>query len=233
MLSVVIPLFNEEDNVAPLCEEIARVLAGQPYEIVLVDDKSTDETLRRIPLKAEIRVIEFAKNTGQSGAMYAGINAAIGDVLILMDGDRQNDPADIPKMLSELNKGYDLVCGYRASRKDTLSKRLTSRFANGIRSRFTRDGVRDTGCTLKVLRRECREALLPFNGMHRFIPALIKGMGYRITEMPVNHRPRVAGVSKYGFGNRALRATMDMFAVRWLLSRQIQIRVAPAPAPSA
>ena len=233
MLSVVIPLFNEEDNVAPLCEEIARVLAGQPYEIVLVDDKSTDETLRRIPLKAEIRVIEFAKNTGQSGAMYAGINAAIGDVLILMDGDRQNDPADIPKMLSELNKGYDLVCGYRASRKDTLSKRLTSRFANGIRSRFTRDGVRDTGCTLKVLRRECREALLPFNGMHRFIPALIKGMGYRITEMPVNHRPRVAGVSKYGFGNRALRATMDMFAVRWLLSRQIQIRVAPAPSPSA
>lgn len=233
MLSVVIPLFNEEDNVAPLCEEIARVLAGQPYEIVLVDDKSTDETLRRIPLKAEIRVIGFAKNTGQSGAMYAGINAAIGDVLILMDGDRQNDPADIPKMLSELNKGYDLVCGYRASRKDTLSKRLTSRFANGIRSRFTRDGVRDTGCTLKVLRRECREALLPFNGMHRFIPALIKGMGYRITEMPVNHRPRVAGVSKYGFGNRALRATMDMFAVRWLLSRQVQIRVAPAASPSA
>lgn len=233
MLSVVIPLFNEEDNVAPLCEEIARVLEGQPYEIVLVDDKSTDETLRRIPLKAEIRVIEFAKNTGQSGAMYAGINAAVGNVLILMDGDRQNDPADIPKMLSELNKGYDLVCGYRASRKDTLSKRLTSRFANGIRSRFTRDGVRDTGCTLKVLRRECREALLPFNGMHRFIPALIKGMGYRITEMPVNHRPRVAGVSKYGFGNRAFRATMDMFAVRWLLSRQIQIRVAPAPSPSA
>ena len=157
--------------------------------------------------------------------MYAGIHAALGDVLILMDGDRQNDPSDIPKLLAELDKGFDLVCGYRASRKDTLVKKLTSLVANTVRSRFTRDGVRDTGCTLKVLRRQCREALLPFNGMHRFIPALIKGMGYRITEMPVNHRPRVAGVSKYGFGNRALRATMDMFAVRWLLSRQIQIRV--------
>lgn len=229
MLSVVIPLFNEEENVAPLCDEIAATLAGHAYEIVFVDDKSTDQTLTRIPVRPEIRVIQFAKNTGQSGAMYSGINAAKGDILILMDGDRQNDPADIPKLLAELEKGFDLVCGYRASRKDTFSKRLTSRFANAIRSRFTRDGVRDTGCTLKVLRTECREALLPFNGMHRFIPALIKGMGYRITELPVNHRPRVAGVSKYGFGNRALRATMDMFAVRWLLSRQVKIRTTAAP----
>lgn len=225
MLSVVIPLYNEEDNVAPLCEEIEEVLDGRPYEIVLVDDKSTDQTLARIPSKQEIRVIQLTKNTGQSGAMYAGIRAAQGKVIILLDGDRQNDPADIPKLLAELDKGYDLVCGYRASRKDTFSKRLTSKVANGIRSRFTRDGVRDTGCTLKVMRSKCAEALLPFNGMHRFIPALIKGMGYRITEMPVNHRPRVAGVSKYGFGNRAWRATMDMFAVRWLLSRQIQIRI--------
>jgi dolichol-phosphate mannosyltransferase len=226
MLSVVIPLFNEEENVAPLCAEIALVLKGRAYEIVLVDDKSTDRTLECIPKMAEIRVLELARNTGQSGAMYAGIQAARGDTLILMDGDRQNDPADIPKMLETLGHGFDLVCGYRASRKDTFSKRLTSRIANAVRSRFTKDGVRDTGCTLKVLRGECREALLPFNGMHRFIPALIKGMGYRITELPVNHRPRVAGVSKYGFGNRALRATMDMFAVRWLLQRQIQLRIA-------
>jgi glycosyltransferase involved in cell wall biosynthesis len=225
MLSVVIPLYNEEENVAPLCAEIASALAGRAYEIVLVDDKSTDQTLQSIPKLPEIRVLELARNTGQSGAMYAGIHAAKGEVLVLMDGDRQNDPADIPKMLQTLEQGFDLVCGYRASRKDTFSKRLTSRVANTIRSRFTKDGVRDTGCTLKVLRRECREALLPFNGMHRFIPALIKGMGYRITELPVNHRPRVAGVSKYGFGNRALRATMDMFAVRWLLQRQIQLRI--------
>lgn len=225
MLSVVVPLFNEEENVAPLCEEIAAALIGRPFEIILVDDKSTDATLSRIPKLPHIRVIEFEKNTGQSGAMYAGIHASSGEILILMDGDRQNDPADIPRLLAELDKGFDLVCGYRAQRKDTFSKRLTSRFANAIRSRFTKDGVRDTGCTLKALRAGCKEALLPFYGMHRFIPALIKGMGYRITEIPVNHRPRVAGVSKYGFGNRALKATLDMFAVRWILSRQIKIRI--------
>ncbi|MEI6715164.1 MAG: glycosyltransferase family 2 protein [Verrucomicrobiota bacterium] len=227
MLSVVVPLYNEEDNVAPLCEEISAALAGREFEIVLVDDKSTDSTLSRIPKDPRIRVLEFEKNTGQSGAMYAGVNAAQGDIIILMDGDRQNDPADIPRLLAELDKGYDLVCGYRAHRKDTFSKRLTSKFANAIRSRFTKDGVRDTGCTLKVMRSQCKEAFMPFYGMHRFIPALIKGMGYRITEMAVNHRPRVAGVSKYGFGNRAIKATLDMFAVRWILSRQIQIRIKP------
>ena len=225
MLSVVIPLYNEEENIAPLCEEVRAALAGRPLEIVLVDDKSSDGTLARIPRLPGIRVIELAKNTGQSAAMYAGIQAARGSVIALMDGDRQNDPADVPKMLLELERGFDLVCGYRANRQDSLSKKLTSRFANAIRSRFTKDGVRDTGCTLKVMRAECREALLPFYGMHRFIPALIKGMGYRITEMAVNHRPRVAGVSKYGFGNRAFKATCDMFAVRWLLTRQIQLRI--------
>ena len=124
-----------------------------------------------------------------------------------------------------INNGADLACGYRAKRKDTTFKRIQSRIANAVRSRFTRDGVRDTGCTLKVMRRECREALVPFYGMHRFIPALIKGLGYKVTELAVNHRPRVAGVSKYGFGNRAWKATCDMFAVRWLLSRQVQIRI--------
>jgi dolichol-phosphate mannosyltransferase len=225
MLSVVVPLFNEEENIAPLCEEIAQALRAHPFELILVDDCSTDATLQRIPPLPNIRVLEFEKNTGQSGALYAGIQAAQGHTLILLDGDRQNDPADIPRLLAELDRGFDLVCGYRANRQDTLSKRLTSRFANAIRSRFTKDGIRDTGCTLKAMRTPCREALLPFYGMHRFIPALIKGMGYRITEIPVHHRPRVAGVSKYGFGNRALKATLDMFAVRWLLSRQVQIRL--------
>ena len=159
--------------------------------------------------------------------MYACIHAAKGDVIVLMDGDLQNDPADIRKLVAEIDRGADLVCGYRAKRKDTFSKRLTSRFANFVRSRFTKDGVRDTGCTLKAMRRECREALVPFYGMHRFIPALVKGMGYKLVEIPVNHRPRVAGVSKYGFGNRAIKATMDMFAVRWMLSRQVKIRVKP------
>lgn len=224
-LSVVIPLYNEEDNIQPLQHEVAAALAGIDYELILVDDCSKDATLQRIERGPKVRVIEFTKNTGQSAAMYAGVHAATGTRIALLDGDRQNDPADIPRMLAKLDDGFDLVCGWRAQRQDSWSKKITSRVANFVRSRFTRDGVHDTGCTLKVMRRECREALVPFYGMHRFIPALIKGMGYRITEMPVHHRPRVAGVSKYGFGNRALKATMDMFAVRWLLSRQLQIRI--------
>jgi glycosyltransferase involved in cell wall biosynthesis len=225
MLSVVIPLFNEEDNIAQLQKELASALGQVEHEIVFVDDGSKDETLARITRGSGVRVLEFERNTGQSAAMYAGIHAARGEIIALLDGDLQNDPADIPKLIAEIERGADLVCGYRAKRKDTLSKRLTSRFANFVRSRFTKDGVRDTGCTLKAMRRECREALVPFYGMHRFIPALVKGMGYRVTEIAVNHRPRVAGVSKYGFGNRALKATMDMFAVRWMLSRQIKIRI--------
>jgi len=224
-VSVVIPLYNEEDNIAELQKELAAALSGVDYELILVDDCSKDQTLARIDRQPGVRVIEFAKNTGQSAAMFAGIQAAHGDVIVLLDGDRQNDPADIPKLLAGIENGADLVCGYRANRKDTTFKRLQSRVANFVRSRFTGDGVRDTGCTLKAMRRECREALVPFYGMHRFLPALIKGMGYKLTEVPTHHRPRVAGVSKYGFGNRAWKATCDMFAVKWLLSRQIQIRI--------
>lgn len=225
MLSLVIPLYNEQDNIAALQQEVAAALAGTDYELILVDDCSTDETLARIQHGPGVRVIEFTKNTGQSAAMYAGIQAARGEVIVLLDGDRQNDPLDIPKLLAEIDKGADLVCGYRANRKDTAFKRVQSRIANFVRSRFTGDGVRDTGCTLKAMRRECREALVPFHGMHRFIPALVKGMGYQLAEVPTNHRPRTAGVSKYGFGNRAWKATCDMFAVKWLLSRQVKIRI--------
>jgi dolichol-phosphate mannosyltransferase len=157
--------------------------------------------------------------------MYAGLHAARGGTVVLIDGDLQNDPADIPKLLREIERGADLVCGYRAQRKDTMMKRLTSRIANFVRSRFTRDGVRDTGCTLKAMRRECIHALVPFKGMHRFIPALVKGAGYRLVEVPVNHRARKFGRSKYGLGNRAVRATIDMFGVRWLLSRQLDHRL--------
>ncbi len=224
-VSVVIPLYNEEDNIAELQRELAAALAGIDHEVILVDDCSKDATLARIERRPEVRVIEFAKNTGQSAAMYAGIHAARGEVIVLLDGDRQNDPADIPKLLAEIEKGADLVCGYRANRKDTTFKRIQSRIANAVRSRFTGDGVCDTGCTLKAMRAPCREALVPFYGMHRFLPALMKGMGYKLAEVPTQHRPRVAGVSKYGFGNRAWKATCDMFAVKWLLSRQIQIRV--------
>lgn len=226
-LSVVVPLFNEQDNIAELQLEIDGALTGIDYELVLVDDGSSDATLQRIQRGPRVRVLAFKRNAGQSAAMHAGINHARGRLIATMDGDLQNDPADIPAMIAKLDEapGYDLVCGYRAKRKDTPFKRLQSRIANFVRSRFVGDGVRDTGCTLKVMRQPCREALLLFNGMHRFIPALIRNMGYRVTELPVNHRPRVHGVSKYGFGNRALRATMDMLGIRWLNSRRARYEV--------
>ena len=224
-LSVVIPLYNEQDNIEALQRELHAALAGLSYEIVFVDDGSKDDTVGRVEKRPDVRLLEFEKNAGQSAAMYAGIYAARGEVIALLDGDLQNDPADIRLLLSEIDKGADLACGYRAKRKDTVVKQITSRVANFVRSRFTKDGVRDTGCTLKAMRRECRNALVPFYGMHRFIPALVKGMGYKIVEIPVNHRPRTAGVSKYGLGNRAIKATVDMFGVRWLLSRQVKYKV--------
>ena len=224
-VSVVIPVFNEEENIPKLQSELESSLQGRDFELVFVDDGSSDDTANRIARRPGVRVIEFEKNTGQSAAMYAGIQEARGDAIVLIDGDLQNDPADIPRLLGEIEKGADLACGYRAKRKDTAFKRFQSRIANGVRSRFTGDGVRDTGCTLKAMRSECREALLPFTGMHRFIPALIKGAGYKLVEIPVNHRPRQHGTSKYGFGNRAFRATRDMFGVKWLLSRRFSYKI--------
>jgi dolichol-phosphate mannosyltransferase len=224
-VSVIVPLFNEEENISILQTELRAALDGLDYEIVFVDDGSVDCTVERIETAPNVRLIRFEKNTGQSAALYAGIQAARGANAVLIDGDLQNDPADIPRLLAEIARGADLVCGYRINRQDTLVKRLTSWIANAVRSRFTKDGVRDTGCTLKAIRRECVSALIPFKGMHRFIPALIKGAGYRVVEIPVNHRPRRFGQSKYGLGNRALRATIDMFGVRWLLSRRLNYKI--------
>ena len=223
-VSVIVPLFNEEESVSILQSELRTALGELSYEIIFVDDGSVDRTVDRIEPAPHIRVIRFEKNTGQSAAIYAGLQAARGATAVLIDGDLQNDPADIPKLLAEIAHGADLVCGYRVQRKDTPVKRLTSRIANAVRSRFTKDGVRDTGCTLKAMRRECVRALVPFKGMHRFIPALIKGAGYRLVEIPVNHRPRQFGKSKYGLGNRALRATVDMFGVCWLLARRLDYK---------
>jgi glycosyltransferase involved in cell wall biosynthesis len=224
-VSVIVPLFNEEDNVSLLQTELRTALTELDHEIVFVDDGSVDRTVERIEIAPNIRVIRFEKNAGQSAAIYAGLQAACGATAVLIDGDLQNDPADIPKLLAEITRGADLVCGYRRERKDTPVKRLTSWIANAVRSRYTKDGVRDTGCTLKAMRRECVGALIPFKGMHRFIPALIKSAGYRLVEIPVNHRPRRFGQSKYGLGNRALRATIDMFGVRWLLARRLNYKV--------
>jgi len=224
-ISVVVPLFNEEESISILQTELRTALSGLDYEILFVDDGSVDRTPERIEAAPNIRLIRFEKNAGQSAAIYAGLAATRGATVVIIDGDLQNDPADIPRLLAEITNGADLVCGYRIKRQDTMMKRLTSRIANTVRSRYTKDGVRDTGCTLKAMRRECVSALFPFKGMHRFIPALVKAAGYRLVEIPVNHRPRRFGQSKYGLGNRALRATIDMFGVRWLLSRRLNYKI--------
>ena len=224
-VSVVVPVFNEQDNMSILQSELHSALAGLDYEIVFVDDGSSDSSAEKIERAPNVRIVRFEKNTGQSAALYAGICAARGQTIVMIDSDLQNDPADIPRLLEEISLGADLVCGYRAKRKDTLTKRLTSRIANFVRSRFTKDYVRDTGCTLKAMRHECADALVPFKGMHRFIPALIRGAGYQLVEIPVNHRPRRFGQTKYGFGSRVLRATVDMFGVRWLLSRRLDYKI--------
>jgi glycosyltransferase involved in cell wall biosynthesis len=224
-VSVIVPVYNEEENVPILQAELKSALKSIDHEFIFIDDGSTDRTVERIEAGPNVRVIRFEKNAGQSAAMYAGLRAARGSVLVLIDGDLQNDPADIPRLVDEISRGADLVCGYRAQRRDTRVKRLTSRIANAVRSRYTKDGVRDTGCTLKAMRRECVMALVPFKGMHRFIPALIKDAGYRLVEIPVNHRPRRFGQTKYGLGNRAVRATVDMFGVRWLLSRRLNYKI--------
>jgi dolichol-phosphate mannosyltransferase len=224
-VSVIVPLFNEEESVPILQSELRTALKELDHEIIFVDDGSSDRTVERIEPGPNVQVIRFATNAGQSAAIYAGLQAARGQTLVLIDGDLQNDPGDIPGLLAEIARGADLVCGYRAQRRDTLSKRLTSWIANAVRSRYTKDAVRDTGCTLKAMRRECVSALVPFNGVHRFIPALVKGAGYRVMEIPVNHRPRRFGRSKYSLGNRALRATIDMLGVRWLLSRRLDYKI--------
>ncbi|HJY52560.1 MAG TPA: glycosyltransferase family 2 protein [Candidatus Udaeobacter sp.] len=224
-VSIIVPLYNEEENVPILQSELSAALQGIDHEIIFVDDGSADRTIERIGAAPNVRLMRFEKNAGQSAAIYAGLEAAHGATLVLIDGDLQNDPADIPRLLDEISRGADLVCGYRAQRRDTVVKRLTSRIANAVRSRYTKDGVRDTGCTLKAMRRESLSALVPFKGMHRFIPALVKGAGYRLVEIPVNHRPRRFGQTKYGLGNRAVRATIDMFGVRWLLSRRLNYKI--------
>src|SRR5437667_1053066 len=224
-VSVIVPLYNEEENVPIMQAELRAALRAIDHEFIFVDDGSADHTVERIEAAPNTRVVRFEKNAGQSAAIYAGLKAACGAILVLIDGDLQNDPADIPRLLDEIARGPDLVCGYRAHRRDTRVKRLTSQIANAVRSRYTKDGVRDTGCTLKAMRRECVGALVPFKGMHRFIPALVKGAGFGLVEIPVNHRLRRFGRSKYGLGNRALRATIDMFGVRWLLSRRLNYKI--------
>ncbi|NOU36066.1 MAG: glycosyltransferase family 2 protein [Kiritimatiellaceae bacterium] len=216
--SIVIPFYNEEACVRSVLEEVR---ACQPdAEIIAVDDGSRDRTWEIICGIPSVRGLRLTQNRGQSAAMYAGMRAASGDLIVLMDGDGQNDPADIEKLTALLDQN-DVACGQRVKRRDTWSRRVASKAANAIRRSILNDGISDTGCSLKAFRHEHVELLVPFNGLHRYLPAIFKHAGLRIAETPVNHRARTLGVSKYTNWNRALRGIYDLFGVRWLLNRKV------------
>lgn len=233
-LSLLLPVYNEEDCIEAVVREAADALRrlGRPFEIIAVDDGSTDGTAARLrALRAdlpELRLLRLAANSGQSAALGAGFRAARGGIFVTLDADGQNDPADIPALVARLDS-CDLCCGYRASRQDTWSKRLGSRLANAVRNRALRERIRDTGCTLKAFRSEWADALpMQFRGMHRFLPALMAMAGARIAELPVNHRPRAAGRSKYTNWGRLKETLWDLQAVRWMQKRHRSIRAEEA-----
>ncbi|HET9316656.1 MAG TPA: glycosyltransferase family 2 protein [Vicinamibacteria bacterium] len=221
-LSVVIPVYNEVDNVRDLHRELTAALdpLGRPYEILLVDDGSTDGTLQALLAIEQddprVRVLRLRRNFGQTAAFSAGFDHARGDVIVTSDGDLQNDPRDIPALLARLDEGYDMVCGWRRRRQDAFSRVLPSRIANGIISRATGVRLHDYGCSLKAIRAEVVKGLRLYGEMHRFIPAVASWMGVTVTEMEVNHRPRTRGRSKYGLG-RTLRVLLDLFTVKFML----------------
>lgn len=227
-LSVVLPVCNERDNLAPLLTEIRAALDTRRFEIIAVDDASTDgspdELARLRRTEPALRAVALDRRSGQSAAMAAGWDAARGEIIVMLDADGQNDPADIPRLLQRLDAEPRLAAavGYRVRRHDSLWKRTQSRVANAVRNWLTRDRVLDTGCSLKAVRREVVRSLPRFNGMHRFLPTLIRLTGGAVVEVPVSHRPRRMGRSKYTAWNRALPALRDAVGVRWLRRRALR-----------
>ena len=225
-----VPAYNERDNLAPLLAEIAAALSGRRYEVIVVDDGSTDGTLEALKtLRRQypaLRILAFERNAGQTAAFAAGFRAAAAPIVVTLDADLQNDPADIPRLVETLqHSGVTAVAGYRANRRDTSWKRLQSRIANGVRNRLNGEVIRDTGCSLKAFRTDAVRDLPLFSGMHRFLPTLIKMQGGTVSEVPVGHRPRQHGVTKYGMWNRVWRSLVDAFAVRWMQRRALRYRV--------
>lgn len=230
-ISLVIPVYNEQENLPVLAAEIRAALEplARPYEVILVDDGSTDSTpevLRRLAREdPRVRVLRQRRNSGQSAALDAGFRHARGEIVVTLDADLQNDPADIPRLLERLD-GFDVVSGVRARRQDDWVRRVSSRIANRVRNRVTRESVTDVGCTLRAVRAEYLRRIPVFNGMHRFLPTLLRMEGARVTEVPVNHRPRLHGEPKYNIRNRAFRALVDLFGVRWMQTRWIDRHLA-------
>ncbi len=224
--SIVIPVKDEEECISPLAMEVDRAMApyGDTWECLWVDDGSTDGTLYLLRSLSQRdphhRYLSFEQNVGQSAALMAGFKEVRGEIIITLDGDGQNDPADIPRLITELEtRGVDMVNGYRQRRRDSLIRRLSSRVANGMRNLITGKTVRDVGCSSRAFKRDCLSALIPFKGMHRFLPTLIHYKGYTWVEIPVNHRPRERGKSKYGISNRLWVGLLDLFGVWWIRVR--------------
>ncbi len=227
-ISVVVPLFNEAENVAPLVAQILAALKPDPrtIELVLVDDASTDDTWKNIAaahdLDPRVRGLRHDRNSGQSAALWTGFRATAAPVIATLDGDLQNDPADFPRLLAELGR-HDLVCGMRVARQDNFVRRVSSGLALWARRRALGADFRDVGCGLRVFQRSVLDGLFAFNGFHRFMPILVHANGGRVCEIPVSHRPRVAGVSKYGVWNRLGRGLYDLYAIAWFQKRRIGI----------
>ena len=229
-LSAVIPVYNEVESLPLLLDELDPVLhaTGRPYEVVLVDDGSTDGSAAWIEDRARkdpsVRGVLLESNVGQSGALAAGFQHARGDVIVTLDADLQNDPSSIPALLEALDQA-DVVSGVRTPRADSWTRRVSSKIANGVRRAAIGDSISDVGCSLKAYRREALEGIPLFTGAHRFLPALCQFRGARVAEMPVRHRPRRLGVSKYGVGNRLFRGIRDLIGVRWLKARMLRHKV--------
>jgi len=226
-IAVIVPVYNEEDNVLPMAREVSDAMkkAGRSYELVFVDDASTDSTWKKIEEARRqfpgVRGLRHAVNSGQSAALWTGIQASHSDIIATLDGDLQNDPADIPQMLPSLAKA-DFVCGVRAKRRDTFVRRSSSKIARWARRSALKVDFCDTGCAMRVFKRSALAGVFPFNGFHRFLPVLVHGNGVSTLEVPVNHRPRVAGVSKYGVWNRVWRGIYDLIALSWFQKRRLR-----------
>ncbi len=232
-LSVVIPVYNEEENLVPLWTELREVLLGlgRTFEVIFVDDGSQDRSAEIIrgfrDADPRVRLVRFKANAGETAAGDAGMKAARGRWVVTMDADLQNDPHDIPAMLGHLDQ-WDAVTGWRVKRGagDSIVRRISSRVANRVRNALSDESIQDSGCTFRAFRRECLRGLPLFRGFHRFIPTLLRMRGYRVLEIPVNHRPRRFGTSKYGVMNRAFVAFADLLVVRWMKSRLLNYEIA-------
>lgn len=226
-ISIIVPVFNEADNILPLAREVFANLnsCGRVIELVFVDDASTDGTWQKIAearrSEGRVRGLQHAHNAGQSAALWTGIQATTAPIIATLDGDLQNDPADLLRMLAELEK-VDFVCGCRVNRQDSWLRKVSSKIARWARRTALKVDFQDTGCAIRIFKRTALVGVFPFNGLHRFLPVIVHGGGMKTAEVPVNHRPRVSGVSKYGVWNRLGRGIYDLFAIAWYQKRRFR-----------